>query len=106
MTTGKNIALTRQAYVGKVMSLLFNMLSRLVITFMTFMTEHNIKVGREYVCGNVAGVCTGCMRDPSSLTPPSLTDAQGRCVHTWGPACLCGRLRNAKMNKLSLELPA
>ena len=33
MTTGKNIALTRQTLVGKVMSLLFNMLSRLVITF-------------------------------------------------------------------------
>ena len=35
MTTGKTIALTRQTYVGKVMSLLFNMLSRLVITFLT-----------------------------------------------------------------------
>ena len=33
MTTGKSIALTRQTFVGKVMSLLFNMLSRLVITF-------------------------------------------------------------------------
>ena len=33
MTTGKTIALTRQIFVGKVMSLLFNMLSRLVITF-------------------------------------------------------------------------
>ena len=33
MTTGKTIALTRQIIVGKVMSLLFNMLSRLVITF-------------------------------------------------------------------------
>ena len=33
MTTGKNIALTRQTFVGKGMSLLFNMLSRLVITF-------------------------------------------------------------------------
>ena len=33
MTTGKNIALTRQTFVGKVTSLLFNMLSRLVITF-------------------------------------------------------------------------
>ena len=32
MTTGKIIALTRQTFVGKVMSLLFNMLSRLVIT--------------------------------------------------------------------------
>ena len=34
MTTEKNIALTRQTFVGKVMSLLFNMLSRLVITFL------------------------------------------------------------------------
>ena len=34
MTTGKNLALTRQTFVGKVMSLLFNMLSRLVITFL------------------------------------------------------------------------
>ena len=34
MTTGKTIASTRQAFVDKVMSLLFNMLSRLVITFL------------------------------------------------------------------------
>jgi len=34
MTSGKIIALTRQTFVGKVMSLLFNMLSRLVITFL------------------------------------------------------------------------
>ena len=34
MTTGKTIALTRRILVGKVMSLLFNMLSRLVITFL------------------------------------------------------------------------
>ena len=33
MTTGKTIALTRQTFVGKVMFLLFTMLSRLVITF-------------------------------------------------------------------------
>ena len=33
-TTGKTIALTRQTFVGKVMSLLFNMLSSLVITFL------------------------------------------------------------------------
>ena len=32
MTTGKNIALTRQTFIGKLMSLLFNMLTRLVIT--------------------------------------------------------------------------
>ena len=34
MTTGKTIALTRQTFVGKIMSLLFNMLSRLVKTFL------------------------------------------------------------------------
>ena len=34
MTTGKTIALTRQTFVGKVMSLLFNMQSSLVITFL------------------------------------------------------------------------
>ena len=35
ITTGKTIALTRQTFVGKAMSLLFNMLSRLVITFLS-----------------------------------------------------------------------
>ena len=35
MTTGKTIALTRQSFVGKVMSLLLNMLFRLVITFLS-----------------------------------------------------------------------
>ena len=35
MTTGKTIALTIWIFVGKVMSLLFNLLSRLVITFLS-----------------------------------------------------------------------
>ena len=35
MTTGKTIALTRQTFVGKIMSLLFNILSKLVITFLS-----------------------------------------------------------------------
>ena len=39
MTTGKTIALTRQTFVGKVMSLIFNILSRLVITFLP-MSKH------------------------------------------------------------------
>ena len=34
MTTRKTIALTRQTFVGKVMSMLFNMLSRLIIAFL------------------------------------------------------------------------
>ena len=35
MTTGKTIALIKRTFVGKVMSLLFNMLSRLIITFLS-----------------------------------------------------------------------
>ena len=42
MTTGKTIALTRQTFVGKVMSLLFNMLSRLVIIFLPRSKRHLI----------------------------------------------------------------
>ena len=40
MTNGKTIALTRRTFVGKVMSLLFNILSRLVITFKLFFLVH------------------------------------------------------------------
>ena len=43
MTTGETIALTRQTFVGKVMSLLFNVLSRLVITFLP-------RSKRLYIC--------------------------------------------------------
>ena len=39
MTTGKPLALTRQMFVGKVMSLLFHMLSRLVISFLPWSTR-------------------------------------------------------------------
>ena len=42
MTTGKTIGLTRQIFVGKVMSLLFNMLCRLVITFLPISKCHLI----------------------------------------------------------------
>ena len=42
MTTGKTIALTRWTFVGKVMSLLFNMLSRLVIAFLPRSKHHLI----------------------------------------------------------------
>ena len=41
MTTGKTMALTRRNFVGKVMSLLFSMLSRLVITFLPFRYDLN-----------------------------------------------------------------
>ena len=39
MTAGKTIALTRRTFVGKVLSLLFNILSRLVIAFLTRRTH-------------------------------------------------------------------
>ena len=42
MTAGKTIALTRWTFVGKVMSLLFNMLSRLVITFLPRSKRHSM----------------------------------------------------------------
>ena len=42
MTTGKTIALTRWTFVGKVMSLLFNMLSRMVMTFLPRSKHHLI----------------------------------------------------------------
>ena len=42
MTTGKTIALTRWTFVGKVMSLLFNMLSRLVLAFLPRNKHHLI----------------------------------------------------------------
>ena len=50
MTTGKTIALTRQTFVGKVMSLFFNMLSTLVITFLPRSKHLNF----------MAAVCSDC----------------------------------------------
>ena len=54
MTIGKTIALTRWTFVGKVMSLLFNMLSTLVITFLPRglqMAEQIIFILFKPVCG-------------------------------------------------------
>ena len=47
MITGKTIALTRETLVGKVMSLLFNMLSRLVITFLLAIVLNSVAVNIE-----------------------------------------------------------
>jgi len=52
MTTGKTIALTRRTFVGKVMSLLFNMLSRLVITFLVRSKHLLISWLAEYIMRN------------------------------------------------------
>ena len=58
MTTGKTIALTRQTFVGKIMSLFFNMLSRLVITFLPRSKR----------------LLISCLRSPSAviLEPPKI----------------------------------
>ena len=53
MTTGKTIALTRRTFVGKVMSLLFNMLSRLVITFLPSSKHLLISVTVLYLISNI-----------------------------------------------------
>ena len=59
MTTGKTIALTRQNFVGKVMSLLFNMLSRLVITFLPrskrFLISWHFKGDLAWTFNNING---------------------------------------------------
>ena len=65
MTTGKTIALTRQTLVGKGMSLLLNMLSRLVITFLPRVTIMSHQI-RMYVC-----VCRDfllfCVKDSNDM---------------------------------------
>ena len=62
LTTGKTIALTIQNFVGKVMSLLFNMLSRFVIAFLGFAGG---SAGKESVCsaGNLGSI-PGVGRSP------------------------------------------
>ena len=63
MTTGKIIALTRQTFVGKVMSLLFNMLSRLVITFLPRSKPYDSTIPllglypKELNTGSQRGIC-------------------------------------------------
>ena len=50
MTTGKTIALTRQTFVGNVMSLVFNMLPRLVIAFLQHLVLDNFFTLRTVLC--------------------------------------------------------
>ena len=77
MTTGKIIALTRQTFVGKVMSLLSNMLSRLVIAFVP-RSKH---------------LLTSWLQSPSEviLEPPKIksltvsTVSQSICHEVMGP---------------------
>ena len=89
MTTGKTIALTRQTFVGKVMSLLFNMLSRLVITFLPRskrlliswlqspsavileppkIKSDTVSTVSPYICHEAMGMLT-CQKTPSQQHP-------------------------------------
>ena len=66
MTAGKTIALIRQTFIGKVMSLLFNMLSRFVITFLP-RSKH---------------LLISCLQSPSAviLEPPKVKSATASTV--------------------------
>ena len=63
MTTGKTIALIRWTFIGKVMSLLFNMLSRLVITFLP-RSKHLNFMAAVTICSNL-----GAQKRSLSLFP-------------------------------------
>ena len=84
MTTGITIALTRRTFVGKVMSLLFNMLSRLVITllFSRFKTEKksHLQCFRWYWCAGVSRACWETLTPRQSLSVSTSIHAQAwRC---------------------------
>ena len=78
MTTGRTIALTRWTFVGKVMSLLLNMLSRLVITFLP-RSKH---------------LLTSWLQSPSAviLEPPKIK-SDTLSLHDALPICLVGPYR-------------
>ena len=73
MTTGKTTTLTRQTFVGKVMSLLFNMLSRLVMTFLPRSKR----------------LLISWLQSPSSVTLGAQENTVCHCFHC-SPICLLG----------------
>ena len=70
MTTGKTITLTRWTFVGKVMSLLFNMLSRLVITFLP--RSKRLLISWLHIFATAAKSLQSCrtLCDPIDGSPP------------------------------------
>ena len=88
MTTGKTTALTRWTFVGKVMSLLLKMLSRLVITF--FPRSKCLLISRlqsppavNLEPPKICFVCSGVFSKSSSLPTPTYTHTEG--MHCPGP---------------------
>ena len=94
MTTGKTTALTIQSFDSKVMSLLFNMLSRLVITFLPSFPSPSAGDLRELpgVPLRGEGSCGGggAPRDSagSGATEEGLTESSGQvlCAQAWKPS--------------------
>ena len=74
MTTGKTIALTRWTFVGNVMALLFNQLSRFVITFLPRSKHHLISWLQVTICSDF-----GAPRNSVSIVSPSI------CHDVMGP---------------------
>ena len=68
MTTGKTIAFTRQTFVDKVMFLLFNMLSRLVITFLP-RSKHLNFMAAVTTCSNFAAAAKSLQLCPTLCDP-------------------------------------
>ena len=73
MTTGKTIALTRWTFVGKVMSLLFNLLSRLVIAFPPRSKHLSWLQSPSAVLLESLTVCTGSPSTSHEVMAPHLT---------------------------------
>ena len=77
MTTGKTMALTRWTFVGKVMSLLFNMLSRLVIAFLP-RSKHLNFMAAVTICSDF-----GAPKNIKSLTVSTVSPSI--CHEVMGP---------------------
>ena len=85
MANGKTIALTRQAFVGKVISLLFNMLSRLVIAFfprskcllISWLQSPSSGPKLALVTGPAGTVCTYARDQRPALEGASQREVQG-----------------------------
>ena len=69
MTTGKTIALTKGTFVGKVMSLLFNVLSRLVITFLPG-SKHLNSMAAVSICRDFAAAAAKSLQSRPTLCDP------------------------------------
>ena len=80
MTIGKTIALTRWTFVGKVMSLLFNMLSRLVITFL----PRSKRLLISWLHSPSAVILEPKTVSPYETCTICLSSSQGLCIHRQG----------------------